>query len=109
MNRFFIYKEYGAKYELMMKDIACANSSMPEWDSYQRGLEALASTLGSAKGTGESSKKSLTVSDLLVKVSRSTNSGIRNDAVAMLMFGTAYSEGLQVSPVICRTPQIHSS
>lgn len=54
-----------------MRDIACANRTMPEWDSYQRGLETLASALGSVNGTGESSKKSLTVSDLLVKVSHS--------------------------------------
>ena len=72
MNRFFIYKEYGAKYELMIKDVASAHKTMPDWESYQRGLEALASTVSSAKRNEQSSKKSLTIGDLLVKVSENT-------------------------------------
>lgn len=71
MNKFFIYEEYGAKYEVMMKDVASANKTMPEWESCQRGLETLASTLGSIKCSGDASKKSLTVGDLLVKVRHS--------------------------------------
>jgi hypothetical protein len=69
MNRFFIYKEYGAKYEMMIRDIASAHQSMPDWESYQKGLEALASTLGSSKCIDATSKRSLSVGDLLVKVS----------------------------------------
>ena len=68
MNRFFIYEEYGAKYELMIKDVASAHRTMPKWQSYQRGLEVLASSLGSANSFDDSSKKSLTIGDLLVKV-----------------------------------------
>lgn len=67
MNRFFIYKEYGAKYEMMIKDVASAHRTMPEWETYQKGLETLASALGSAKGNDDSAKKSLTIGDLLVK------------------------------------------
>jgi hypothetical protein len=68
MNRFFVYKEYGAKYEMMIKDVASAHRTMPEWETYQKGLEALASTLGSVRSSGGKSKKSLTIGDLLVKV-----------------------------------------
>lgn len=68
MNRFFIYKEYGAKYEMMIKDVASAHRTMPDWETYQKGLEILASTLGSAKTNDDKTKKSLTVGDLLVKV-----------------------------------------
>ncbi|KAH7137148.1 RSP protein [Dactylonectria estremocensis] len=67
MNRFFIYKEYGAKYEMMIKDVASAHQTMPEWETYQKGLEALSSTFGSARSSGNKSKKSLTTGDLLVK------------------------------------------
>ncbi|KAL6402898.1 rho guanyl nucleotide exchange factor [Ilyonectria robusta] len=67
MNRFFVYKEYGAKYEMMIKDVASAHRTMPEWETYQKGLEALASTLGSVRSSGGKSKKSLTIGDLLVK------------------------------------------
>jgi hypothetical protein len=68
MNRFFIYEEYGAKYEMMMKDVASAHRAMPQWDTYQRGLEALASTLSAANSHVDHSKKALTIGDLLVKV-----------------------------------------
>lgn len=68
MNRFFIYKEYGAKYELMMKDISLAHRTMPEWDTYQKGLEALASTCCSVRSNKTSSRRALTIGDLLVKV-----------------------------------------
>ncbi|KAI5466600.1 hypothetical protein BGZ63DRAFT_409851 [Mariannaea sp. PMI_226] len=67
MNRFFIYKEYGAKYEMMIRDLASVHESMPEWETYQKGLETLASTLGSAKTSRDQTNKSLTIGDLLVK------------------------------------------
>lgn len=68
MNRFFIYKEYGAKYDMMTADISAASSRMPDWESYQKGLEALASTVGSINSVLDEAKKSLTLSDLLMKV-----------------------------------------
>jgi hypothetical protein len=68
MNKFFIYEEYGSKYEILMRDFESANKTLPEWESYQRGFETLASTLGSVKGNDDASKKALTISDLLVKV-----------------------------------------
>lgn len=71
MNRLFVYEEYGAKYEMMMKDIASAHRTMPQWELYQKGLETLASSLGPTSKHGVKSKKSLTIGDLLVKVSLS--------------------------------------
>ena len=68
MNRFFIYEEYGAKYELMIKDIAAVHRTMPGWPSYQKGLEVLAASMGSAKSHQCEARKSLTIADLLVKV-----------------------------------------
>ncbi|PTB64175.1 Dbl homology domain-containing protein [Trichoderma citrinoviride] len=64
---FFIYEEYGATYEMMIKDIASAQQAMPDWETYQKGLEALALALGSAKDSEEGIKKALTINDLLVK------------------------------------------
>lgn len=68
MSRFFIYEEYGAKYELMVRDVASAHRTIPGWSSYQKGLEALAASLVSADGQSDQSRKSLTISDLIVKV-----------------------------------------
>jgi hypothetical protein len=67
MHRFFIYEEYGAKYKLMIKDVASAHRTMPGWLSYQKGLELLAASLV-PDGQGDHSRKSLTIGDLLVKV-----------------------------------------
>jgi hypothetical protein len=68
MNRFFIYEEYGAKYEMMIRDIASVHRTIPNWDGYQKGLEALASSLGPLIDQRDQLKKSLTIGDLLVKV-----------------------------------------
>ncbi|KAL2180366.1 uncharacterized protein P884DRAFT_315765 [Thermothelomyces heterothallicus CBS 202.75] len=69
MNRFFIYEEYGAKYELMIKDIAAAQRTFPGWASCQKGLEILASSLNSANNRDDhqSRRRALTIDDLLVK------------------------------------------
>lgn len=76
MNRFFIYEEYGAKYELMIKDVASAHRTMPGWQSYQKGLEVLAASVGSIDSQDDHSKKSLTIGDLLVKVRMRLSSGL---------------------------------
>lgn len=69
MNRFFVYEEYGAKYELMMRDVSTTYKTMPQWDVFQKGFEALASSVASINSQTDSFKKALTIGDLLVKVS----------------------------------------
>ncbi|KAI3328870.1 Dbl homology domain-containing protein [Xylariaceae sp. AK1471] len=67
MNRFFVYEEYGARYELMIKDVASAHQMLPHWGKYQKGIEALAASISAANHHAGHSKKSLTIGDLLVK------------------------------------------
>jgi hypothetical protein len=69
MNRFFVYEEYGAKYELMMKDVSTTYRTMPQWEVFQKGFETLASSVASINTQNDNSKKALTIGDLLVKVS----------------------------------------
>ncbi|KAL3424815.1 RSP [Phlyctema vagabunda] len=52
---------------MMIRDVASAHRTLPQWDSYQRGLEALGASLASINNQISSSKKALTVGDLLVK------------------------------------------
>ncbi|KAG5657225.1 hypothetical protein KAF25_001814 [Fusarium avenaceum] len=66
MHRFFVYKEYGAKYEIMINDATSALENLPEWEIHQKGLEAFAFTMESSP-SGGGSRKSLTIGDLLVK------------------------------------------
>lgn len=67
MKRFFVYEEYGAKYEMMIKDVSSAHRIMPQWESYQKGLETLASSVEPRNRHTGQSKKALTINDLLVK------------------------------------------
>ncbi|EGR50821.1 uncharacterized protein TRIREDRAFT_58058, partial [Trichoderma reesei QM6a] len=82
ISRFFMYEEYGATYEMMIKDIASAQEAMPDWETYQKGLEALALALGSAKGSEEGTKKALTINDLLVK----TDDGVDGQYFICLLY-----------------------
>jgi len=52
----------------MIKDVASAHRTLPEWEKYQKGIEALAASLSAANHNLGRSRKSLTVGDLLVKV-----------------------------------------
>ncbi|KAF5250525.1 hypothetical protein FANTH_4300 [Fusarium anthophilum] len=65
MHRFFMYQEYGAKYEMMIKDATSALENLPEWELHQKGLEAFAFTMEPSPSCD--SRKALTIGDLLVK------------------------------------------
>jgi hypothetical protein len=101
MNRFFIYEEYGAKYELMIKDVAAAHRTMPGWSSYQKGLEVLASSLSSADSRDDQTRRALTIGDLLVKVRF-----LRPDLRAKLT-QTADPTCMQISAPLLRVAEAH--
>ena len=69
MTRFFVYEEYGAKYESTLRDMASASKHIPNWHAYERGIEALANSLLNANFHDRSNRKGLTFEDLLIKVS----------------------------------------
>ncbi|RGP75012.1 hypothetical protein FLONG3_5880 [Fusarium longipes] len=66
IHRFFVYREYGAKYEIMIKDATSALESLPEWEAHQKGLEAFVFTIEASPLS--KNRKSRTIGDLLVKV-----------------------------------------
>jgi len=68
MSQFFIYEEYGARYESMLHDMNFASRSIPNWPAYERGLEALANTLAPVNVREGCNRKGLTFGDLLIKV-----------------------------------------
>ncbi|CZT08433.1 uncharacterized protein RCO7_08214 [Rhynchosporium graminicola] len=95
MNRFFVYEEYGAKYELMIKDMANAYRTIPQWETYQRGFEALASSIASIDSQNDNSKKALSIGDLLVKPIQ-----------RVCRYPLLFSELLKQTPV-CDCPDSH--
>lgn len=68
MHRFFVYEEYGAKYEMMVKDVSMSYKTIPQWDVYQKGLEVLGKSLTSHNNQNDHLRKAMTVGDLMVKV-----------------------------------------
>lgn len=68
MPSFFAYEEYGAKYELMVKDLAATYRTLGTDDAFERGIEVLSRTIESMNNRGEHGQKGLTFSDLVIKV-----------------------------------------
>ena len=68
MKRFFAYEEYGAKYDLMIHDVASTYKAIPLWHAYEKGIEALASSITSINSRAAQERKGLTFGDLLIKV-----------------------------------------
>lgn len=71
MKRFFAYEEYGAHWTTISQDLTSTYKSMPTWQAYERGIEALSKSLAS-EDNREASGKALTFSDLLIKVRLAT-------------------------------------
>ncbi|KAL8748963.1 MAG: hypothetical protein Q9184_007004 [Pyrenodesmia sp. 2 TL-2023] len=67
LGRFFIYEEYGAQYELMLRDMALTSKSISNWHAFERSIEALANSLSTSSGSEESARKGLAFEDLLIK------------------------------------------
>ena len=52
----------------MSQGLTSTYKSMPTWQAYERGIEALSKPLESENNREASSRKALTFSDLLIKV-----------------------------------------
>ncbi|MCJ1280970.1 hypothetical protein MMC26_000288 [Xylographa opegraphella] len=67
MSQFFVYEEYGARYETMLCDMTLTSQNIPNWHAYERGIEALANTLAPVNVREGCNRKGLTFGDLLIK------------------------------------------
>ncbi|MCJ1469436.1 hypothetical protein MMC07_008069 [Pseudocyphellaria aurata] len=67
MGRFFVYEEYGAKYESMLLEMTSTSKTIPNFQIYERGIEALAHSLASTSTRTSYSRKGMTFEDLLIK------------------------------------------
>ncbi|MCJ1426910.1 hypothetical protein MMC29_004813 [Sticta canariensis] len=67
MGRFFVYEEYGAKYESMLLEMTSTSKAIPNFQVYERGIEALAHSLASTSTRTSYNRKGMTFEDLLIK------------------------------------------
>lgn len=65
--RFAVYEEYSAMYASMSHEVTQFHESVPQWPSYEAGIEALSRTVASLKDRSSASRKALTTADLMVK------------------------------------------
>lgn len=108
MSRFFIYKEYGAKYEMMIQEAASVYDTLPDWDWNQRGLEALSALLSTRSCAQYSTNRAATMKDLLVKVRPMTRAKRAGGKYANLNL-QANTKNMPVPFNIWRTSKIYAS
>lgn len=68
MNRFALYEEYGANYEMVLSDIDDVQRATSMWSEFDRAIEALSVHVNPVKSREANRKKAMTVKDLLIKV-----------------------------------------
>ncbi|KAL8946634.1 MAG: hypothetical protein Q9222_007000 [Ikaeria aurantiellina] len=67
LDRLFVYEEYGATYELMLRDMASNSKSISNWYAFERSIEALVNSLARPIGEEVQVRKGLSFDDLLIK------------------------------------------
>ncbi|KAF2483224.1 hypothetical protein BDY17DRAFT_250617 [Neohortaea acidophila] len=67
MNRFALYEEYGANYEVVLSDIDDVQRATSMWSDFDRAIEALSVHVNPVKSREANRKKAMTVKDLLIK------------------------------------------
>ncbi|KAK8163834.1 hypothetical protein IWX90DRAFT_403474 [Phyllosticta citrichinensis] len=67
VRRFFAYEEYSAQFESVNTELEASHRTIPAWQTYERGIEALSSMLVSANKRDASCRKGLTLADLMIK------------------------------------------
>ena len=69
MKRFLTYEAYVAHNEIMNEEASSTSKMIPAWTTYERGVEALATSTTAIDQRETQSRKGLTLSDLGIKVS----------------------------------------
>jgi len=80
----------------MINDVTTTCRTMPQWESYQKGIEALALSLASIESQRHNPNKSMTLGDLLVKPMQ-----------RVCRYPLLFAELLKLTPV-CDCPDSHA-
>ncbi|KAL6235894.1 hypothetical protein BDW75DRAFT_250546 [Aspergillus navahoensis] len=74
---FIYYKEFCERYDLLVEDIAVLRNSVPNWQAYEQGIEALTKSAASMETRSLYDNKSLCLNDILIKDDPSAHDEIR--------------------------------
>lgn len=66
MPRFFIYEDYCSNHDVMLREIIASQRSLSSWSLYETGIEALTRSIRAINHRSGSSRRAMTVGDLLM-------------------------------------------
>ena len=66
MPRFLVYEEYCSNHEIMLRELGVTQRSLPYWQVFETGVEALTRSLRAIDQRRGNSRRALTVGDLLI-------------------------------------------
>jgi hypothetical protein len=69
VQQFQVYADYGANYELVVRDIEETQQQIAAWPDFDRAIEILSATVNPMRTREDNYRKALSVKDLLIKVS----------------------------------------
>jgi len=69
MHQFQVYADYGANYEMVVRDIEEIQQQITAWPDFDRAIEILSATVNPMRTREDNYRKALSVKDLLIKVS----------------------------------------
>jgi len=72
---FSAYEEFCSNYELLSQDMAILRRSIPNWAAYDQGIEALSKSIASMESRKQEENRSMSLSDLMIKVGVAHSSG----------------------------------
>ncbi|OJJ49106.1 hypothetical protein ASPZODRAFT_157569 [Penicilliopsis zonata CBS 506.65] len=64
---FVAYERFCTTYEVLAEDLSILRRSVPNWQLFDRGIEALSKSAASIEGCRQEDSKSMTLNDLLIK------------------------------------------
>ncbi|KAL8713211.1 MAG: hypothetical protein Q9220_002732 [cf. Caloplaca sp. 1 TL-2023] len=67
LGQLFVYEEYGAMYDLMLRDMASNYKLISNWYAFERSIEALVNSLARSSRDEALFRKGLSFDDLLIK------------------------------------------
>ena len=68
IERFSVYEEYGANFELVQRDVEDIQRAITSWPEFDRAIEALSAHVNPVQSREANRRKALTIKDLLIKV-----------------------------------------
>lgn len=65
---FKLYEDFCSNFELLLQDVSLLRGSIPNWETFEGGIESLSKSVTSIENKLLTDNRSMSLSDLVVKV-----------------------------------------